>query len=470
MSNTTTKDPIGQPVNTLGTPVAVGGELAVTGMVNALRGRSDPTYDARKMAIDAAFYDSIKKGTEAIGFNPFNAWMNGITSSAEWAKLPFYGLSAYDKVKAASEAFLLSRVVPCRTSEEFKKAYEGALSSIVDPDARAKAAAQFVDSWNAATPLHKLLLQKLVEFNTSTPGAELFHTLVPGRLHCPLLIELIWSYWHEESMLVQTVSAVAMRFQNRKVAGREGINRLELEPLRPLANLLWGYVQDEHNRLTVPRRAHEYDHQYGMRLIGKAVPDLDGADPRSKFLQAFHFLLNSCVQLFKQEDDLNVQPNGYAVLNALKEVQMILGEGMHNQFGDLPWTARTQMLVQMWLLAQPEMQRFLGGRPMAPYPEPWMDRVESMKQLMGWQSASVLHFHELAVTGERILLSIRHGQWVGETDGERARAWARTFREAITTYLHGYRAVTGVDLSGDHVDFTPPSVHLRNRLSAGATA
>ena len=30
----------------------------------------------------------------------------------------------------------------------------------------------------------------------------------------PCLLELIWSYWHEEAMLVQTTNAIALRFQN----------------------------------------------------------------------------------------------------------------------------------------------------------------------------------------------------------------------------------------------------------------
>ena len=31
----------------------------------------------------------------------------------------------------------------------------------------------------------------------------------------PCLLELIWSYWHEEGMLVQTMNAIALRFQNK---------------------------------------------------------------------------------------------------------------------------------------------------------------------------------------------------------------------------------------------------------------
>ena len=69
------------------------------------------------------------------------------------------------------------------------------------------------------------------------------------------------------------------------------LGELEFDPLRPLNNLIWGFIQDEHNRLTVPRRACEYLHHYGLSLIGKAVPELAPADVRSKFIEAFHNLL-----------------------------------------------------------------------------------------------------------------------------------------------------------------------------------
>ena len=50
------------------------------------------------------------------------------------------------------------------------------------------------------------------------------------------------------------------------------------------------------------------------------------------------------------------------MLNALKEVHLILSQGAHNQFGDLPSTARIEMLMQQWLLARPEFREFLPTR------------------------------------------------------------------------------------------------------------
>jgi hypothetical protein len=120
------------------------------------------------------------------------------------------------------------------------------------------------------------------------------------------------------------------------------------------------------------------------------------------------------------------------------------------------------------------MREFLRGRYMVPYQEPWMGAVDSMKKLQGWTDTTVTHFHELAVTGERILLSIRYGDWVDiENTQEQARNWARYWKPEIQRYMHGYQAVTGVDLMADITDsrdaaqrFLQPSKLLQRRLSA----
>ena len=152
--------------------------------------------------------------------------------------------------------------------------------------------------------------------------------VLASRVQVPCLLELIWSYWHEEGMLVQSISAIARRFQNiRAPGGRDPLAHLEIDPLRPLSNLLWGYIQDEQNLLTVKRRAYEYDHEYGLALYGKAVPPLRSADSRSKFLEAFHHLLHRCSAFYKEDNDTTVIADGFALLNALKEVHLLLAEG-----------------------------------------------------------------------------------------------------------------------------------------------
>ena len=155
--------------------------------------------------------------------------------------------------------------------------------------------------------------------------------------------------------------------------------------------------------------------------------------------------------------------DAFPVLNALKDVHPILAEGAHNQFGDMAWTARSEMLAQQWILSRPEFREFLAGRAMVPYREPWMDRVDTMKQIQGWGDASVTHFRDLAVFGEQLLLSIRYGNWSVISDSAAAANWAREWRTEVQTYMHSYRAVTGVDLTVQP-DATMPSTLISRRL------
>ncbi|MCI0537235.1 MAG: hypothetical protein L0Z50_18625 [Verrucomicrobiales bacterium] len=298
------------------------------------------------------------------------------------------------------------------------------------------------------------------------------------RLTSPSLIELIWSYWLEEGMLVQTMNAIARRFQNRRGSANDPLGELEFDPLRPLNNLIWGFIQDEYARLTVPRRAHEYMHHYGLSLMGKAVPDLNPADSRSKFIEAFHNLLSAAARFFKEDSDTTVIADAFPLLNALKEVHLLLAEGAHNQFGDLTWTARAEMLTIQWMLARPEMKEFLRGRYMVPYQEDWMGAVDSMKKLQGWTDTTITHFYELAVMGERILLSVRYGDWSDiENIEDQAKNWARSNKPEIQIYIHGYRAVTGVDLAAEVTDsrdaatrYLQPSALLQRRLAEQMSA
>ena len=149
---------------------------------------------------------------------------------------------------------------------------------------------------------------------------------------------------------------------------------METDPLRPINNLLWGRIQDEPNRLSVKRRAYEYDHHYGLTLYGKAVSSFRPADSRSKFLEGFHNLLHQASVFFKEDNDTTVIADGYPLLNSLKEVHLLLAQGAHNQFGDLPWTARAEMLIEEWLLARSELAIFCKAAPWFPTKNPGCPR------------------------------------------------------------------------------------------------
>lgn len=311
-----------------------------------------------------------------------------------------------------------------------------------------------------------------IETNPCLTDTEVTIALDAVRYITPC--ELIWSYWVEESGLMQSINAIALRFQNRALKTADPLANLNLDPLRRLNNLMWGFIQKEGSRLGLARRAYEYDHHYGFSIEGKAVPPLHSADSRSRFLQAFHQLLWTCSRYFLQVDDQRYVADAFPVLHALREVHMLLAEGMHNQYGDLPRTLRKEMLICQWLLARPEMREFLNTRPMVPQPEPWMDRVDVMRKLQGWGDLSTNHFRELAVTGEQLLLSIRFGNW-SDTDAvvdANAANWANHWRTKIQRYLHAYRAATGVNLAsvpeGGQVDSTPPAKLLKSRIQSRA--
>lgn len=384
-----------------------------------------------------------------------------------------HGVAAYELLRAATSAWLLTRCGPlCRdTPEAAADLPEGVRTFLEDDASRWGVDAATVeervtqylkehDADAAATPYLSLIVAQLIP--TLPSGLD---RVYEDRWQCPLLIELIWSYWHEEGMLCQTMNAIALRFQNRKSrAGRDPLANLAIDPLRPLSNLLWGWLEAAYKRLTVERRAYQYDAEYGLPLVGKAVPPLLSADSRSKFLEAFHSLLHITHLYYQERSDTTRVPDGFPLLNALRHVNLVLAEGAHNQYGDLPWTSRVEMLIEMWLLARPEMREFLRGRAMVPYQEGWMGQVDTMKKLQGWTDVTVTHFHELATCGEAILLGVRHGPWASTNDQEEAKAWADYWRPEIQRYIYAYKAATGADLTVEPVSSIMPGRLLHARF------
>lgn len=459
---------------------------------------------------DVSLWVVIRKSTEALSFANYSKFIDVLLcgkdvedldfSDYERAKvdqkiekftsglrnkrfLPFTDTDAYRFLKVATEAFV---AVNCGVAlDKFPfdatdlNSVNNSLSvaeSDINLEALWKQYLVFVNgSDNVTIPYFELIRNKLKDVGLKDRVFQEIDMpedcigIVRDKLTNPCLIELIWSYWHEEGMLVQTLNTISRRFQNIRVSRGNVLANLEIDPLRPLNNMLWGYIQDEQHRLSVVRRAYEYSHHYGLNLKGKAVSKLMPADNRSRFIEAFHNLLHLCWNFYQQDDDTTVHADGFPLLNALKEVHLMLTQGMHNQFGDMPSTARIEMLMQQWLLARPEMREFLSARRMVAYPEPWMDGVDAMKKLLKtWSDDSVIHFRNLAVFGEQLLLSCRFGTWNSINDKAHAENWARYWRSEIQGYTHAYRAVTGVDLTSDTVDFTLPSILLQKRLSQQA--
>jgi hypothetical protein len=456
---------------------------------------------------DQAFWTAIRNRTRAIRFNGsgYNSFINRVLGQGNTAPIdlsktpqnsealkrqrkefltPVHGTGAYELLKAATQVFLL---MEAGVIIEGQDRYTG--DSIYDPLEEASRLGRALPLAVAQEQLNGYLenyvnvphlpyivnILKAVFGDQGAPDGVFDVGYLHSRATSPSMLELIFSYWMEEGLLVQTINAICLRFQNfPSRPGSDPLAHMEIAPLYPINNLLWGYIRDEHNRLGLRQKAQEYAHQYGLKLYGKAVSDLNSADKRSKFLEAFHQLLFAAATFYKRDDDTTVVADGFPLLNALKEVHLILAEGAHNQFGDLPWTARTETLIQQYLLARPEMHRFLQSREMVPYKEGWMAQVDTMKTLQGWTDVSITHFQSLAEFGEQLLLSVRYGDWIRVEDANQASNWARYWRPEIQGYIHAYRACTGVDLIADTRDSqqlallsTQPGILLQRRLAEG---
>ncbi len=325
-----------------------------------------------------------------------------------------------------------------RATTEFLEQVRG---PIVDPGGSAAAYLR-----DGRLPYVDAIAQRFPDALRGDPCSD----LDPDLLEQPFPVELIWSYWVEQAGLPQTLNHILARFQNRRVVrGRDPLAHFDLSPLRPLRHFLWEWAESEMSRLSVRRRNFEYQSEYGLTLVGRAIPPSGYlVEQRTRFLDAFHTLLYEAHEFFKEDDNHTISADAFPVSNALRDTHLVLAEGATNSFGDLPTQARVEMLIMQWIMSHPEIRAFLGGKPMVPYDEAWMPQVETMKALMGWTPISVTHFHELAVRGEQLLLTIRWGDWNSTAvTADSARNWARTWRNQIQRYVHAYRAVTGVDLT-----------------------
>ena len=458
---------------------------------------------------DVALWEVIRESSQAIGFSRYSDFIDWVVGgrTPPWERLssdeiqavqrgqqefgslqmrrslPFPDIEPYRLLKVATEVFLMVSTGVKLEDQDF-----GELS-VQDAGRTGLDRAGYAGLWDAylervngslTVPYLNLIRRKLQEADLipskQRQQTEIAYGILKDKLVRPAFIELIWSYWMEEGMLVQTINSISVRFQNRRGRGPgDPLATLDIDPLRPLNNLLWGYIQDEQHRLSVVRRAYEYDHHYGLTMYGRAVPRIRPADSRSRFLAAFHNLLHRAAVFYKDDDDTTVKADPFPVLNALSEVHLQLTEGQANAYGDLPWTARQEMLMEQWLLARPEFRSFLPTRVMVAYPEPWMDRVDSMKKMQNWTDVSVRHFRDLAITGESILLSIRFGNWSVTMDPNQAGNWARFWRQEVQWYIESYHTVTGIDLSSDISDVRAaetasaraqqPSVHIGQRMA-----
>lgn len=389
--------------------------------------------------------------------------------------LPFPNVERYRLLKVATEVFLMTHAgvdgdfSHVDLDEEGRRQNRTLLPGDLEEQWR-----RYLERVRAedGTTMHVLPYLALIRRNLgdvavvrgSDESVRICEGIIAERLTHPTFLELVWSYWHEEGYLERSIEAIARRFKNRGSA-RGPLAHLALDPLRGMSNLLWGREADRHHRLTVERRDDEYRAEYGLGLSGFPGGAPRGAEAHGGFVPAFHNLLRLALEFYRDDDVTTVIADGFKVLNALKETHMLLARGAHNQYGDLPWTARHEMLMDEWILDRPEIRAFLPAMPMVPVPEGWINSVQAMTALYGWTETPVVHFRDLGFFGEQLLLSIRFGNWSTVVDPDQAANWARSWRSELQQYVHAYRAVTGVDLAR-RTDGAAPAYHLRQRQLA----
>lgn len=453
-------------------------------MVTMRRAEVPPTRDQALWAV-------IRNSTDRLGFANYSRFMDQVMCGL-WAgdadegdgprhlspreraefrrvnrrmRLPFPNVEAYRVLKVATEVFMM---LHCGIEPDFAAmdlaAESRRFSRSLEPGdiqrdwesylARVYTGDDY-DEVIRVIPYLELIRLKLQDipvtglgFGGEDDAAGACYGILADKLARPCFVELIWTYWMSEARLPHTLNAVTWRFQNHtRHGGRDPLRNLEIDPLRRLNHLLWGYIQDEQHRLTGERIAYECVHEYGISPSHVRMRPVRAADSRSRFMEAFHHLLALCADFYKEDDNTTVIADGFPALNALRETHLMITQGDHNAYGNTAWMARMEGLMQQWMLGRPEMREFLPGRTMVAYPERWMDRVEAMKTLQGWDDTPVLLFRDLAVFGEQILLGIRYGAWATVSDPEQAANWARYWRPAIQAYSHASAAVSGMDLT-----------------------
>ena len=259
---------------------------------------------------DLALWEVIRRSTEAISFDHYSLWMDYLFCDGElpsafhpgrdrskelsadglgsrWhagqaqfrnggvhrAPLPFPDIDGYKVLKAATETFL-----EFNSGVVFDEPVVAQMHGLSEADRKhlgLDSSDNLQSLWGkylirvgdvGFIPYLYRVRQKLhdVQLTTNRLEGELCDKILETKFTNPFLLELIWSYWHEEGMLVETMNAISRRFQNRH-GPREAdpLANLTIGPLRPLSNLLWGYVQDEQHRLTPDRIGYEYKQNYG---------------------------------------------------------------------------------------------------------------------------------------------------------------------------------------------------------------
>ena len=201
---------------------------------------------------DQALWVAIRNSTNAIGFDNYSRFLEVVLcgESPELANsrlrsgdtrnklrkvqrrqaLPFTNVERYRLLKAATEVFLmihsgvdLDDFSGVNLSEESRRLNRTVQPGDLEAEIREYLVAVATGRGDLLKVLPYLGLIRLQLRDVAIVGiddgdgeaAQVCHGIIAERLTNPCFLELLWSYWHDESGLVQTLAAITWRFQNR---------------------------------------------------------------------------------------------------------------------------------------------------------------------------------------------------------------------------------------------------------------
>ncbi len=169
--------------------------------------------------LDAVLCDDAGEGDDCLDARTRDAVRN-------LRRCGLHSTDAYAVIKGATEAFLLQQ---CGHAEGLRFWY-GPLADLPDAEVRRRADeffGQIQQTLGARVlPYFETIRQALgivvvddrdgMRYGAGCTG------ILRSRISNPCFLELIWSYWHEQGMLAQTMGALSLRFQNRRMPGLKG--------------------------------------------------------------------------------------------------------------------------------------------------------------------------------------------------------------------------------------------------------
>jgi hypothetical protein len=279
-------------------------------------------------------------------------------------------------------------------------------------------------------------------------SAALNELTVPAAAEVPSaplpLIEPIWSFWLDAARLARITTDFSARQIDAPTRGSaRRIPKLDLP--QPLITALTTWFNDHRDGTRASAREANYRAHYDLRL-----PGANGKLKPSQFLDDFHAVLVAAVRHQATPGSSHMSTLLFLLRRlhiGMSHTASLIVDGVptsevFQRLGESLSLGRSDLLVAQWLLANPAIVAAVRGLILVPYPEQWMPPLDRLRQLTDTLDSLNFFYHDLAVTSESLLLSIRFGNWI-QPDRAAAANWATFWQDDIARYLVAYEELTG---------------------------